>query len=433
MISETRKILHQALENVRVIDPHCHLRPARPSADSLADIVLYHHVWIELVSSGMGKYAVTQSGLPHELADPGMPPLERVRRALPHLPDIRNTISGLFLRWILRDLYGLPDLSERNLDAAFRVVQERAADPGWQEEVLRQRCRIESSITVEGGGTPYSPAMLQGRESVPINILDGKRSAQQMLREMEASLGREIRTPTDYRDLLAAFVRRLPIAQLRFVALWTLPSLAAPPVREEDVMLIIGKGRTGQPLTADEAGAFCTFGVCCLLDELRTTDLRIAEMPTIQWMVGAEVLPPHRSIPHWSSGFGGAVGRIAGAYPDFSFNMITASDLFTQDLAILAKHIPNLSVAGYWWHTLYPHYIRKSLETRLDIVPMTKIVGYFSDAYHCEWCYPKLKMVKLVMEDILVDRVERGWYDLDLAIEVIDRLFYANVKAIYKV
>lgn len=427
-MDETRQALRAALDNAWVIDPHCHLRPAKPSADSLADIVLYHHVWIELVSSGMGQYAVTQAGLPHELADPGMPPLERVRRALPHLPDIRNTISGLFLRWILRDLYGLPDLNERNLEAAFRVVQERAADPGWQEEVLRQRCRIESSITVEDGGTPYSPALLQGRESVPTNIVDGKRSAQQVLSEMEASLGREIRCAADYRDLLAAFVRHLPIAQLRFVALWTLPSLAVPPAREEEVTVVIRKAKAGQPLSPDEAGAFSTFGVCCLLDELRTTDLR-----TIQWMAGAEVLPPHRSIPHWSSGFTSAAGRIAGAYPDFSFNMITASDLYTQDLAILAKHIPNVSVAGYWWHTLYPHYIRKSLETRLDIVPMNKIIGYFSDAYHCEWCYPKLKMVKLVLEDILVERVERGWYDLDLAIEVIDRLFYANAKAIYKV
>ena len=424
---ETRQILHQALETVRVIDPHCHLRPAKPSADSLADIVLYHHVWIELVSSGMKQHAVTQAGLPHELADPGMPPWERVRHALPHLPDIRNTISGLFLRWILRDLYGLPDLNEHNLEAAFDVVQERAGDPGWQEEVLRQRCHIEASITVEPDGTPSSPPMLQGREGAPTNIVDGKRTAQQVLSEMGRSLGREIRTPADYRDLLAAFVRGLPVAQLQFAALWTLPSLAAPPVREEDVMLIIGKGRTGQPLTADEVGAFSTFGVCCLLDELRATDLR-----TIQWMAGAEVLPPHRSIPHWSSGFTSAVGRIAGAYPDFGFNLITASDAYTQDLAILAKHIPNVSVAGYWWHALYPQYILKSLETRLDIVPIGKIVGYFSDAYHSEWCYPKLKMVKLLLEDLLVERVDRGWYDLDLAIEVIDRLFYLNPKAIYK-
>ncbi|MHB0878575.1 MAG: hypothetical protein ACYC5O_21260, partial [Anaerolineae bacterium] len=130
-------------------------------------------------------------------------------------------------------------------------------------------------------------------------------------------------------------------------------------------------------------------------------------------------------------GFAEAVGRIASAYEDFRFNLSSASDLYTQDLGILAKHVPNVSVAGYWWHTFYPHYIRKSLETRLDMVPMNKIVGFFSDAYHAEWCYPKLKLVKQVIEDVLVDRVERGWYSTDLALRLVRRLLHDNAAEIY--
>jgi len=122
---------------------------------------------------------------------------------------------------------------------------------------------------------------------------------------------------------------------------------------------------------------------------------------------------------------------IAGDYGDFAFNMTTAADAHTQDLAILAKHVPNISVAGYWWHTFYPHFIRKSLETRLDTVPLNKIVGFFSDAYHAEWCYPKLKLVKQILEDILVERVDRGWYSLELARTIVTRLLYSNPKAIY--
>ncbi len=87
---DAEKKIGRALETMKVIDPHCHLDAARPAASSLADIVLYHHVWIELVSAGMGQTEVTRAGLPHEMIDPGMDPLERVRRALPYLPRIRK-------------------------------------------------------------------------------------------------------------------------------------------------------------------------------------------------------------------------------------------------------------------------------------------------------------------------------------------------------
>jgi hypothetical protein len=65
------------------------------------------------------------------------------------------------------------------------------------------------------------------------------------------------------------------------------------------------------------------------------------------------------------------------------------------------------------------------------MVPGNKIIGYFSDAYHAEWCYPKLKLVKQIVEDVLTERVERGWYSLDLALQLIERLFYQNAREIY--
>ena len=425
-MDDTRHTIRQALADVKVVDPHCHLRPHKPAADTLADIVLYHHVWIELVSSGMDQFEVTRAGLPHEMIEPDMPPLERVRRALRYLPNIQNTVSGLFLRWILQDLYGLPELTEANLETALSDAQRRADDPAWQEEVLRDRCRIESSITMEAG-TPYGPAMLKGREWLPTNIVDGKRSPQQVLAAMETTFRREIRHGADYREFMAAVVRSLPLTEYRCVTLWTPPSLNHTQAGEDSVNRIIHDVKAGRPLGPDAAGGFACFAVRCLLDELRKTEMRV-----VQWMAGAEVLLPHRSILQWDGAWSGALGRIAGDYEDFAFNVTTAADAHTQDLAILAKHFPNISVAGYWWHTFYPHYIRKSLETRLDAVPLNKIVGFFSDAYHCEWCYPKLKLVKQILEDILVERVDRGWYSLELARSLVAKLLYSNPRDIYR-
>lgn len=427
-MSYVRDALRQALDQVTVIDPHCHLRPQKPAADNLADIVLYHHVWIELVSAGLPQTAVTRAGLPHELADPGMTPLERVRRSLRYLPRLDNTTSGVMLRWLLEDLYGVGSLTDAGLEMVGTLVQAKGSDPNWQEEVLRQHCHIETSISVEHVGVPYSPAMAMGAEGLPVNLRDGKRSPRQVVESLDALLGREVRTADDYRELLATIIGKAATDGAKFVGAWPLAYLNTEPATASEATRSLDKARERDHLTAAELGGFATYGLATAFEEMGATRLR-----AFQLIAGAEVLLPHRSLTLWSPGFIGAIARLAGSYEDIQINMSTASDAFTQDIGILAKHFPNVSVAGYWWHTFYPYYIRKSLETRLDMVPSNKIVGFFSDAYHAEWCYPKLRLVKQIVEDLLNERVERGWYSLELARRLIEMLFHENAREIYGV
>jgi hypothetical protein len=421
-----RRMVHEALTGVRVIDPHCHLRTEKPCADNLADILLYHHVWIELVSSGMGRYQVTKAGLPHELVDPEIPPFERVRRSIPYLDNIRNTTTGLYLRWILNDLYGVEELNGQNWESVYTAVQNQAADERWQTGFLERCCGIERSITVESDSP--SERVLIGSERVLQNIADGKRSSLEILSAMEHSSGLSIDTAQDYRDHLKKTLESLPLQQLKFVNVWPTPHLNEESGTAEDATRILRNVKNGQTPSPADVGGLSYFGIAAILEELESTDLR-----TIQLIAGAEVLSPHRSITHWDGAFCGAVARLACRFEDFHFSVSSAADAFTQDLGILAKHIPNISVLGYWWHTLYPFYIKKSLETRLDMVPANKIVGYFSDAYHAEWCYPKLKMVKQIVEDILVERIEKGWYTVDIATDLVNKLFYENPREIYKI
>jgi hypothetical protein len=259
-----------------------------------------------------------------------------------------------------------------------------------------------------------------------VNIVNGKQSEQEILRERETEYGRDIRTAHDYRAYVQRQLDRIPLESYRFLGAWVVPQLTEEMATEEGITAILGKIRDGRRLTEEESGSFSFFGLCASLEHLRRSRLR-----TIQVIVGAEVLPPHRSITQWSGRFPRAMARIAGMFEDFHFNISSASDHFLQDIAILAKHVPNISVAGYWWHTLYPHYIRKALETRLDIVPANKIVAFFSDAYHCEWCYPKIRLVKAILEDILIERVVKERYSLDTALKLITMIFLQAPSAIY--
>lgn len=425
---EVKKKIAEALDTVTVIDPHCHLDATHPAARNLADIVLYHHVWIELVSAGMGQYDVTRTGLPHELSDPEMDPLERVRIAVPYLPRIRNTTVGMLFRWLLADLYGVKDdLQLSGVESLAAEVDRRSRDETWPERFFRDICRIEKAVTVERMGEKRFSLITGADERLRmLNIADGKAGPRECLQTMTAILGRDVKTAYDYRDFAARLVVDTSFGSPLFMTAWMPGFFTDELAMEEEVTRIIGKAWNGKPLSLEEMGSVSYFGMIAALEALRSTPVR-----TIQLIAGAEVILPHRSLTQWSGRFCGAVARLASLFEDFRFNLSVASDTFTQDIAVLAKHIPNISAAGYWWHTLYPYYIRKSMETRLDLVPASKIIAFFSDAYHCEWCRPKLKLVKQIMGEILIDRIARGMYDLDTALSIIPVVFHDAPKEIY--
>jgi hypothetical protein len=427
-VEEAGKRITRALDEVRVVDPHCHLDAARPAATSLADILLYHHVWIELVSAGMGQHEVTRAGLPHELADPGIDARERVRRALPWLPRIRSTTVGMLLGWLIADLYGgTGSLAERDIDALAAEVEKRGRDPAWPERFFSEVCGMERLVSVEPAGGPRLARIAGADERLrALNIADGKAGPRERLEQMSAVLGRDVRTAGDYREYAVKLALDPARDSPTFIGAW-MPAFFTDELAEEGAVgRTIARAWEGEPLSHAEMGSVSYFGMECALEALRGGPVR-----TIQLIAGAEVIPPHRSVTHWSGRFSGAVARLASRFEDFRFNLAAASDMYTQDIAVMAKHIPNVSVAGYWWHTLYPYYIRKSIETRLDMVPAGKIVAFFSDAYHCEWCWPKLRMVKQIVGELLVERVSKGWYDIDTALWIIPTIFRDAPKAIY--
>jgi hypothetical protein len=422
------RALDAELDAVPVVDPHTHLHASKPTADDLADIVLYHHVWVELVSAGMPATATTKAGLPHEVADPEMAPLDRVKAALPYLSHIRNTTCGYLLRTMLADLYGVAggELTADNVDQVSALVAERARDPAWASHVLKDTCRMDASITVERDRAPAWDASMSRAVEQSLNLVSGKKSPRDTLLEMERALGVHLRAAGDLGRAFHDLGKRYSREPIQFVGLWLLPFLTFTDPGDKEVTSVLQRAADDRPLDRADLSAFTSYALRAFLSGLRSGSLR-----TVQVIVGAEVLPPHRSFTHWSPEFPGALGRLAGEFEDFHFNCSTASDLYTQDLAILAKHVPNISVGGYWWHTLYPSYIRKSIETRLDIVPANKIVSFFSDAYHAEWCYPKLKMVKRIFGEVLRDRVQRGLLTEPIALSLVKETFFDNPARIY--
>jgi glucuronate isomerase len=92
--------------------------------------------------------------------------------------------------------------------------------------------------------------------------------------------------------------------------------------------------------------------------------------------------------------------------------------------------LPNLSLAGYWWHNFFPDVIRQVMSERLDMLPVNKQVGFFSDAYVIEWTYGKALLVRRQMAQVLAQRIEQGQYSRDEAMAVARAVLYETPQTL---
>jgi glucuronate isomerase len=122
------------------------------------------------------------------------------------------------------------------------------------------------------------------------------------------------------------------------------------------------------------------------------------------------------------------VGEMIGRHPGLRFQCFLASRHANQSLCTLCRELPNLSIAGYWWHNFFPSAMRQVMEERLDMVPTNKQVGFFSDAYCVEWAYAKSVMVRSQLAIVLAQKIAQGQYSQADALQIAKSVLFDSPR-----
>jgi len=85
----------------------------------------------------------------------------------------------------------------------------------------------------------------------------------------------------------------------------------------------------------------------------------------------------------------------------FPISVLTSAQ--NQELSQLCVDFPNVVTNGHWWYSNIPAYITHDTRARLQAVPKTKQLGYYSDAYKLEFILPKYNMYRRILAQILAD------------------------------
>jgi glucuronate isomerase len=127
-------------------------------------------------------------------------------------------------------------------------------------------------------------------------------------------------------------------------------------------------------------------------------------------------------------------GELFNAFPDVPFCISVLSSPQNQELVSYSWIFPNVITFGHWWYSNIPAYIEPDLRARLQAVPKTKQLGYYSDAYKLEFCLPKYNMYRRILAQALADDFVRPRVFTETkAIQLARLLLRDNARRIFDV
>lgn len=430
--------LVEALSEIPYIDPHTHLVGGRLGAGGLHDILLYHMAVSDLYSAGCPTGArLTEY--------PGRPTPEearqRIEEAIPYLPLVENTSASWAIRIILRDLYGwhepIAASNWRRLDDAIR---ERAPDRAWQREVLRRmgvrKLGAEWARREQGQDDDIFQYALEwafftrcqwGEYDTPLYELErcwGKdpESPSPIRPGHRPPVDRAIRSLDDIHEAMADYVARMPRNRILATATHLSTDLDYRLVSESEISEALSRRSAAG---AAERNVYASYVNELLLTELEKTANHVA----FQFSLAAEPLP-FETASRVSQRTIAQLGDMISRHPGLKFQCFLGSRHANQSLCTLCRELPNLSLVGFWWHNFFPGAIRHVFEERLDMLPINKHIGFFSDAYCLEWAYGKLALARRCMAEVYAHKIRSGQYDRDRALRVARGILYDSPQSL---
>jgi glucuronate isomerase len=426
MSLDLRKRLFDELDRLVLVDPHTHINPLDPASHTLADILGYHYYTELAHSAGMPK---------EQIEEPGLDPKEKVRRLNENLGPVQNTIQYSWLVEMCQTFFGLDDhsITPENWEKVYDGAEMLMSHSDWPQQVLKQS-RLEAVFLTNDFDDPL--AGFDTNVYIPCLRTDDLvfHLAKPEVRErLQRASGV---APSDARLLrrgIAALVQHFKTHGARACAI-SLPPDFAPlkvsPARANTALAAIhadGPAAAESHRRAIGNYVFWTLAEMCEAYKL-PFDLMIGvnrgvyEAGVFQ---GRDLYDSRVSLIQYKELF--------NAFPRVTFPISVLASVTNQELTSYAWIFPNVVSNGHWWYSNTPAFIEHDLAARLEAVPRTKQIGYYSDMYKLEFALPKFAMFKRILAKVLAERfvIDRGWSE-EQAVALGTQVLRGNVETIFR-
>lgn len=412
------------LQRIPLIDPHSHINPHSAASKTLADILGYHY-YTELAHS---------AGLPRErIEEQGISPKEKVARLIPKLAELDNTIQYNWLLEMCRTFFGFQGdaITVANWEPLYDRAQQVLSQPDWETEVLK-KSGLEAVFLTNDFDDPLTG--FDPNRYIPCLRTDdlvfhlGRPETRRRLAE---ATGIEPANSDSLKAAIGKLFEHFTKNGARACAISLPPDFE--PIRGDSYLVdaSLRAANRGAAWSIDQArgvscSVFWTLAEYCAeyklpFDLMIGVNRRVYESGVYQ---GQDLFDSRCSLVQYR--------RLFNAFPQVVFPISVLSHVMNQELVSYSWIFPNVVVNGHWWYSNIPTYIELDCRSRLEAVPRTKQIGYYSDMYKLEFGLPKFTMYRRVLAKVLGEDfvIGRGWPE-ERAIAFGKQVLRDNVEQIF--
>jgi glucuronate isomerase len=414
----------EPLQSMRLIDPHTHINPLQAASSTLADILGYHY-YTELAHS---------SGLPRtQIEEPGISPKEKVGRLVPWLAKIENTAQYGWLLEMCQVFFDFDEerITETNWESLYDQSLKKMQTPEWERTVL-ERSGLDQVYLTNDFDDPLDG--FDTRMYVPCLRTDDLvfHLTKPAVRErLQKSSGVSPGNTVSLKQAIGRLFDHFKARGVRACAISLPPDFSPAAVSNSAADVVIAKAFSGKDLTADESGLLSRFVFWSLaefcaehklpFDLMIGVNRRVYEGGVFQ---GQDLFDNRVSLIQYKALF--------NAFPTVTFPVSVLSETNNQELVSYSWIFPNVVTCGHWWYSNIPVYIERDTRGRLQAVPQTKQIGYYSDMYKLEFALPKFAMYRRILAKVLAEDFVAGRrWSIERAVTLGKTVLRGNVEKIF--
>ncbi len=407
MANTLKQRLVDAMAQMPVVDAHEHLPAESERVESDVDVftLFGHYTHNDLITAGMTREQYDR------LQDPSEDLHKRWRVLEPFYYATRHTSYTRAARLAAQRFYGLDIAADTYDEITARM--KAANTPGIYRRVLADACNIRVALTQNGTVRDDSHELL-----LPVLPLASVSYAGNAagLRASAERLGLELSRLDDCDAIMEAQIAehsRAGNVGYKHASQDLLQPTRAEAAREFGAMLC------GREHNARVVADWLTHRA---MDIVGDAGLPIAVHCGLIWTNWHDYRErhPRHMLP------------TALAHRDTRFDLYHAGIPWVRETGVLAKGMPNCWLNMCWCHIISQRMSVSTLDEWLDLVPVTKILGFGGDySRPVEKIYGHLVMAREDIAEVLAGRIERGTMTYTEAVEAARLMLFDNARELY--